>query len=177
MSAILEVTLDPDREYEIVNGQPEEKPMAGAGHGGIEVRLMWRLAKHVEENNLGGVYGPDTTFQIGRNERLPDLSFVSAARIPEDGEPEGKWPFAPDLAIEVVSPNDLWERMNDKIFEYFDAGVQQVWLLSPERRTVAVYDSPVELRVLTEADELTSEKLLPGFRCRVSEIFKSPARG
>jgi Uma2 family endonuclease len=177
MSATLEVTLDPEKNYEIVDGYPEEKPMAGARHGGVVMRLGARMQMFAEAHNLGGVYSPDTTFQIGRNERMPDLAFVSAAHIPEAGEPEGKWPIPPDLAVEVVSPNDLWEKVNDKIFEYFDAGVQQVWLISPERKTVAIYDSPVDICVLMENDELSSEKLLPGVICRVSELFKSPTRG
>jgi Uma2 family endonuclease len=55
------------------------------------------------------VYGADTTFQLGANKRPPDVAFVSAARIPADGEPAGIRPLAPDLAVEVLSPNDLHE--------------------------------------------------------------------
>ena len=61
------VTLDPEKSYEIVDGQPEEKEMAGARHGRVVMRLGARLEMHVEQHQLGGIYGPDTTFQIGRN--------------------------------------------------------------------------------------------------------------
>jgi Uma2 family endonuclease len=170
------VTLDPEKSYEIVDGQPEEKAMAGARHGRVVMRLGARLEMHVEQHQLGGIYGPDTTFQIGRNERLPDLAFVSAARMPEGSEPEGIWSIAPDLAIEVVSPNDLWEKVQSKVQEYFAAGVQQVWLVSWQQRTISIYDSPTHVTILTAEDTLTSTALLPDFSCRVSDILQWPAR-
>ena len=80
-----EIVLNPDKEYEIVDGRPQEKEMGGARHGGIGTRLIGRLVPYVEAGGLGAVYGPDTTFRIGRNERLPDVSFVAAARIPPRG--------------------------------------------------------------------------------------------
>jgi len=81
--------LNPEKEYEIVAGQPEEKAMGGARHGGIGARLLSRLCSYVEAQRLGGVYGPDTSFQIGPNERLPDIAFVAADRIPPEDEPQG----------------------------------------------------------------------------------------
>ncbi len=171
-----EIVLDPEKEYEIVNGQPEEKEMAGARHSRISTRLIGRLQPFVEAHGLGEVYGPDATFRIGRNQRLPDVSFVAAARIPEQGDPEGIWEIAPDLAVEVVSPNDVWEKVHGKVLEYFTAGVQQVWLISPEYKNVFVFDSPNQTKILGENDELVSEILLPGFRCAIRELFKPPQR-
>jgi len=170
-TATAEIALDPELEYEIVNGQPEVKEMAGAKHGGTIMRLGAKLVNYTEESDQGSIYGPDTTFIIGPNERLPDLAFVSSARIPEDGEPEGIWNIAPDLAIEVISPNDVLERVNSKIEDYFAAGVRQVWLISLRGRTVSIYDSPTKVTILTEHEDLTSEAVLPGFRCRIGEIF------
>ena len=169
-----EIVLDPEKEYEIVNGQPEEKEMAGARHSRVGVRLIRRLAAFVEDNELGEIYGPDATFMIGDNQRLPDVSFVAAARIPADGDPEGRWEIAPDLAVEVVSPNDVWAKVHGKVLEYFAAGVKQVWLISPEYKNVFVFDSPTKTTILDEESELRSEALLPGFSCPVSELFKPP---
>jgi len=176
MSPATEIAFETDQEYEFVDGHWEAKEMGSAKHGGVSTRLIIRLGGYVEANQLGGVYGPDTTFQIGQNERLPDVSFISAARIPEEGETDEKWPVAPDLAIEVISVNDVWSKVRRKLREYFAAGVQQVWLISPEERQVEIYDSPTQISVLTENDDLTNEKLLPGFHCRVSELFQQPAR-
>ena len=176
MTVATNVTLNPEKEYEIVDGQPEEKEMGGARHGGVGTRLIIRLGGYVEAQRLGSVYGPDTTFQIGQNERLPDVAFITAARIPADGEPEGIWPIAPDLAVEIISPNDLYERVNSKVREYFAAGVRQVWLLSPEHRTVTIYHSSTQAKILSEADELVGDDMLPGFHCRISELFQNLAR-
>jgi Uma2 family endonuclease len=176
MASTTGIALDPNREYEIVAGQPAEKSMGGARHSGVGVRLIVRMANHVEAHQLGAVYGPDTTFQIGQNERIPDATFVSAARLPEEGEPEGIWPMPPDLAVEIISPNDLYEGVISKIEEYFGGGVRQVWLISLEHQTVTIYHSPTSTTILTEAYELVSEELLPGFRCQLAELLRSPSR-
>lgn len=83
-----------------------------------------------------------------------------------------KWEIAPDLAVEVISPTDIWERVNDKISDYFAAGVQQVWLISLGQRQALIYDAPTRITVLTENDDLTSAALLPGFKCRVGDLFE-----
>jgi Uma2 family endonuclease len=173
MVVTTKVALDPEKECEIVAGQPEEKEMRGAG--GVWVRLIAELWMHVKTHKLGSVYGPYTTFQIGQNQRLLDVSFVAAACIPADGEPEGIWPIAPDLAVEIISPNDLYERVSSKVREYFVAGVQQVWLLSPEHKTVTIYHSLTRATILLEENELVSADPFPGFRCRINELFQHPA--
>lgn len=171
-----ELALDPEREYEIVNGKPEVKEMAGAQHGGVTARLLGEMWIYVKHAGNGCLYTPDTMFKIGKNDRLPDISFVAAERIPEEGEPESPWAIAPDLAVEVVSPNDLWEGVQGKMREYFAAGVREVWLVAPDAKEVHVYTAPRSVRVLAEEDELTSEQLLPGFRCKLNEIFQLPVR-
>jgi Uma2 family endonuclease len=176
MAAVIDVVLDQDKEYEIVNGQPEEKIMGGALHGIVSVRLIFRLEGLVENQQLGVVCGPDTSFRIGENERIPDVAFVAAARIPAEGVPEGAWPFAPDLAVEIISPNDLYEKVMTKVVEYLDAGVRQVWLIWPERRLVMVHSSLTDVKVLQETGELDGGDMIPGFRCRVADLFLSPVR-
>ena len=165
---------DFDKKYELVDGVPEAKEMGSSLHSGVGTRLIIRLGGFVEAQKLGAVYGPDATFQIGSNERMPDVSFVSASHFPEEGETEKKWEIAPDLAVEVISPSEGWAKVSRKIHEYFTAGVQQVWLISLEEREIHIYDSPKAIRVLSEGDDLTSDTLLPGFRCRIGELFQQP---
>src|SRR5919197_2505229 len=133
MQTVPEVLLDPEKSYEIVNGQPEEKETPGARHGGIGGRLSRRLGMFVETQGLGEIY-VETSFQIGENERIPDLAFVTIKRLPPEGEPETKWLMPPDLAVEIVSPNDFYEKVHAKAMEYLAAGVKQVWIVSPENR-------------------------------------------
>ena len=147
MQTVPEVLLDPEKSYEIVNGQPEEKETPGARHGGIGGRLSRRLGMFVETQGLGEIY-VETSFQIGENERIPDLAFVTIKRLPPEGEPETKWLMPPDLAVEIVSP---------------------------ENRTITIYRSATNIIAFPEDSELVSEDLFPGFRCHLSEIFKNPA--
>ncbi len=172
MTATTQVAFDDDLDYEIVDGQKEVK-MAGAKHGEIGAQLTVELGIYLKQNPIGRLYNGNTTFQIGANERMPDVSFVSAARIPEEGTPSSKWEISPDLAVEVISPNDVWEKVNRKVHEYFAAGVRQVWLISQEEQEVMIYDSPTQIRVVTADQDLTGETLLPGFKCRVGDLFQS----
>ncbi|MEP7338684.1 MAG: Uma2 family endonuclease [Acidobacteriota bacterium] len=171
MTATTQVAFDDDLDYEIVDGEKEVK-MAGAKHGEICAQITTELGVYLKTNRAGKIYSSNTTFQIGSNERMPDVAFVSAARIPPEGSPSSKWETPPDLAVEVISPNDVWEKVNDKVREYFAAGVRQVWLVSQKAEEVMVYDSPTQIKVVTAADDLASETLLPGFKCRVGDLFQ-----
>lgn len=168
----MEILLDPEKSYEIVNGQPEEKEMPGARHGVISASLIVKLGGHVDSGKLG-VICAETNFKIGANERIPDVSFVAADRIPAEGIPETAWPISPDLAVEIISPNDVHDKVSDKVLEYLEAGVRQVWLISPKLRSITIFRSLTDVQVFTEDRELVSEDLLPGFRCSLKEIFKT----
>lgn len=173
MQAAMELALDAEKSYEIVNGVPEEKEMPGARHGMIAARLLVRLGGFVEANQLGVAF-TEVNFNLGRNERIPDLSFVAADRIPAAGIPEGVWQIPPDLAIEVISPNDLHEKVSNKVLEYLEAGVKQVWIVSPEIRTVTIFRSMEQVQVFSGDRVLESPDLLPGFHCPLAEIFSAP---
>lgn len=173
MTAVAELAVAPaidDKEYEVVNGRKEAK-MAGARHGEVCIKIILRLGNFLEQNKIGRIYTPDTTFVVGGNDRLPDVGFISAARIPAEGAPITKWEMAPDLAVEILSPNDLYSNVKTKLREYFDAGVKEVWWVEPEFQVVTVYQSPTRDRILTEDEEITSD-LLPGFSCRVGDFFQ-----
>jgi Uma2 family endonuclease len=171
--AEIELALDPERNYEIVNGVPEEKEMPGARHSGICGRLMIGLATYLKTNPVGVLY-PEASFKIGENERIPDLAYISLERIPPEGEPETKWLIPPDLAIEIISPTDFYERVHAKALEYLQAGVKQVWIVSPENQTITVYRSAVNITAFPPESTLVSEDLLPGFHCPLNEIFRGP---
>ena len=175
-AAAIALEDEADKLYELVDGQLEAREMGSSRHSGVGTRLIIRMGSYVETHKLGAVYGADATFQIGQNERLPDVSFLSVARFPAEGETETKWMLAPDLAVEVISPSESWVKVNRKVHEYFAAGVQQVWLISLEFCAVHVYDSPKAIKVLSDEEELVNEALLPGFRLRISELFQQPAQ-
>lgn len=97
--------VDPEKQIEITaDGKVEIKETAGAKSGGTAARILGELYVHVKLNKIGRLYTPDTMFMMGAAQRMPDVSFVAADKIPPEGEPLKKWLFAPDLAVEVVSP-------------------------------------------------------------------------
>ncbi len=162
--------VDAEKQIEIVDGEVEIKNMPGLRSSGVAARIIVKIGIYLEENNIGELYGADATFMIGENERMPDVSFVSNEKL-KDGEPINKAEFAPDLAIEVISPTDIYSKILMKIREYLNAGVGQVWLVEPEFQTVAVYKSPMKSETLTAEDTLVCEEILPNFSLPVKEIF------
>jgi Uma2 family endonuclease len=101
----------------------------------------------------------------------PDVSFISSARIPATGLPEGYFPGAPDLAIEIVSPGDLDEEVQAKVAAYLQSGSKLVWVLRPKRRTVTVHHPDGTARTLGVNDTLSGESLLPDFSLPLRELF------
>jgi len=160
-----------NKGYEFVNGKLEKKEMPTAKHSGIATRLTIEFGIYLKNNKIGRVYGDNTLFQIGANRRIPDVAFVSASKIPQTGEPLDIWNFAPDLAIEVISPSERHNKVEQKIREYFAAGVKQVWKIVPEFKTLTIYFSMTETKILTEDDVITCEEILPGFNLKLSDIF------
>lgn len=164
---------DGDR-YELVDGQLVEKDM-GWKSSLIASELYRRIANFAHENSLGlaiveGSYQcfPDAPMKV----RKPDVSFLQRARVPLRGLPDGHCPVAPDLAVEVVSPNDLYSEIESKVDEYIAAGVALVWIIDPSSRKVHVYRPHASAaQRLGDNDELTGDDILPGFHCRVADIF------
>ena len=166
----LEEFLESDLEgYEYVEGELIPKMPTSLKHGKIISKLLLRLLPHVYENELGDVYPADTGFRVGERLLVPDVAFVSKARIPEDADKAS--PIPPDLAVEVVSPTDMSERIEAKAFAYLAAGTQMVWVLKPKSETVTVYRSRTDIKLLTRNDTLTGEDVVEGFACPVAELF------
>jgi Uma2 family endonuclease len=165
---------DDGLRYELVRGQLLTMPPAGNVHGNRTMRLGWRLAQHVESNDLGVVYAAETGFKLTSNPdtvRGADIAFVSKTRLEEVGDVEGYWPGAPDLAVEVISPSDTYTEVEEKVAEYLQAGAKAVWVVNPRRCTITVYRSLTDITIVTEQDRLEGGDVIPGFRCHVSDVF------
>lgn len=150
-------------------------PGAGALHGLIAFLVCKLLDAYVSEHDLGLVSADNTGYVLSRDPdvvRIPDVSFVSWERVPEEGVPEGYWPMAPDLAVEIVSPNDRADDVREKVWEYLEAGTRQVWVLWPRQRAASVYRKGAPTLELGAEDSLEGGEVLPGFRVRVSDLFE-----
>ncbi len=124
----------------------------------------------------GKVYAAETGFKLTTDPdtvRAPDAAFISQKRLDEVGPVQGYWPGAPDLAVEVVSPNDLYTEVNDKVAEWLAAGSGMVVVVNPRRQQVFVHLSPTEVNVLGVADTLDGGEVVPGWQLPIKELFES----
>ena len=182
MTTIQTITADellqqPDDgfRYELVKGELVKMAPAGSEHGKLAMRLGWRLAQHVESQNLGNVYAAETGFQLASNPdtvRAPDVAFVRQERVAEAGEVRGFWPGAPDLAVEVVSPGDTYAEVEDKVLDWLDAGTLMVAVVNPRQRTVTIYRSRADIVILTQDDLLDGNNVVPGWILPIRELFE-----
>ena len=164
------------RKRELVDGEIRLSP-AGGRHGQISVELLVRIHAYVRERHLGVVFDSSTGFRLAgrrageQDVRSPDISFVGAGRLPGDRAPAGFIELAPDLAVEVLSPDDRRREVLEKVGEFLDAGTRLVWVLDPEQRTAAAYRSLTDVRRLGENDSLDGEDVIPGFACALADIL------
>jgi Uma2 family endonuclease len=164
----------PAEEYcELIRGELIKISPTGLEHGRVANRISVRLGVYVEEHQLGIVTTAEAGFQIGHNPdsvRAPDVAFISAARVPKNPI-AGFFDGPPDLAVEVLSPNDRAGEVLAKIQELLKAGCRMVWLVDPITRTVTVYHDRRNAQVLTAEDIISGDDLLPGFSVPVAEFF------
>src|SRR5439155_15960815 len=157
------------------DGHLVEQNMALAS-GLVAGELLRRLGNFCHEKPIAFPVSSDTTYQCFPDDpmrvRRPDVSAIRFGRLPRNQLYEGHVRIAPDVAVEVVSPNDLFSDVERKVQEYLEAGVQLVWVVNPEIRIVAVHRADGSIAKLHEKDELTGENVLPGFRCPVGDLFR-----
>ena len=165
---------DDGYRYELAGGALVRMTPTGAEHGAVTARLGQILTGHVVARRAGVCCGAETGFILRRNPdvvRAPDAAFVARERIPKTGVPRSYWPFAPDLAVEVVSPSDRLGDVRAKAGEYLAAGTRLVWLVEPAARVVHVHRPRGEVQVIGVGGVLTGEDVLPEFRCAVRQLF------
>lgn len=158
---------------ELSRGRLVREPRPGAAHGWLVGRIVMLLGVHVHRRELGIVVS-ETGFLLERDPptvRGPDAAFISAERLGAGEIPTGFWPVAPELAVEVLSPANTAEEIQEKVLQFLEAGTRTVWVVHPEARSVTVWTPPAEARVVDEDGTLDAGDVVPGFRIEVAELF------
>ena len=135
--------------------------------------MQVRIFNHSETFQLGTVVG-EVGFILERNPdtvRAADVAFVGKAKLQQHGIPKKYFPCAPDVAVEVISPWDIYVEVDEKVDEWLSAGTQAVWVVNPRRKSVTVHIAGQNPVVLKAGDTLIGDPALPGFSMPVSEIF------
>jgi Uma2 family endonuclease len=160
--------------YELLEGELLMMSPSGSEHAIVIGEITWRLGQFIHQHHLGGIFGAEAGFLVTRNPDTvlaPDVAFARKEQLDTTGIPKAFFPAAPALVIEVVSPNDTVEQVDDKMRRWLISGVELAWVVHPAGRTVTVYRSIEDIRVLTENDTLTGNGVVPGFECRVCDLF------
>jgi len=157
---------------ELVEGEITPMSPTQNLHGWLVMELARRLGNFNAERRLGWVLGAESGLFTRRNPdtvRGMDIAFISRRRLPALAP--GFLTVAPELVVEIVSPSDRWDGVRQKIAEYFNAGVDRVWIVEPGQRKVLVFRAPAELTELGEDDTLRGEGVLAGFELPLRELF------
>ena len=163
----------PHKRTELVRGRLIVHEPPGGRHGYVAANLAFRLSQHVDLTGVGAVFVGDVGFTLRRNPdtvRGPDVAFVRKERLPQP-LPSNYLEFAPDLVVEVVSPNDRPGEVLAKVGDWLEAGAGLVWVIDPERRVARVYRADGTEHILEERDQLLGEDVLPGFTCTLATIL------
>jgi Uma2 family endonuclease len=177
-----EALPDEGKRYELVDGELIEKGATGVAganeqHVRVGARLLIHLGSYVLQNNLGETYGSDARFavippvppSIRPTVRQCDVSFVSTERVTRG---VFTMPYAPDLAVEIISEGNDFIEIEKKTREYRNAGAKLVWVIEPEDKLVHIYRAGSNQRqTSTINDELDGETVIPGFKLKISLLF------
>ena len=161
---------------ELIRGVLHETMPAGYAHGKIVMNLGILLGVFIKPRRLGSLIASDSGVWLERDPdtvREPDIAYFSAAKIPLDALDTGYAEVPPDLVVEIVSPSDTRREVHDKALMWLSYGVDLVWVVQPDTRTVDVYEPGRAVMTLDEHDTLDGGDVLPGFTCAVSEVFDS----
>lgn len=170
---VVEIHDREDRRYELVDGILVEK-VRGLTESMLAMLIGRLLGNFVDARELGVVTGPDGTMRLVPGlVRIPDVAFIFWDRFPNRHMTREPVPnLVPDLAVEVVSQGNTRKEMDEKLDDYFAAGVRLVWFVDPSKRTVRVYTGRHESRLLRESHTLDDGNVLPGLEIPVRTIFE-----
>lgn len=165
-----------DKRFELVDGvMVEMAGGTGGDHGEVTHQIGRLVGNHVADHRLGRMTAAETCYVLWKNPsgkdtvRCPDAGFVTMERAPKPFAP-GYIPFAPDFAVEVVSPSNDATEIHNKVLDYLRYGTRLVWVVYPDSRTVFVHTQSGS-KILTVEDTLDGGDVLPGFKLAVKDIF------
>jgi Uma2 family endonuclease len=159
---------------ELVAGHIENMPSPLTPHGQVIFNLAFLLKTYLKQNDIGRAWGAESGLVTTRDPdsvRGMDAAFCSYSRWPKESSQRGYAQIAPELIFEVMSPDDRWPRVLKKITEYLDAGVLVVCTVDPELKTVQIHTDGSSAGTLRADDTLELPGILPGFSCRVNDLF------
>jgi Uma2 family endonuclease len=158
---------------ELIDGELRTMSPTGAGHGEHESAITFHIGTYLASNPVARMWGGEVGFLLRRNPdrvRAPDIAIMRRQRVPPAGFFEG----APDLAIEIVSPGDAADDVEEKVQEWLAAGAETVWVVYPTGPRLAVRRPDGSAQTYGPDDDVDGGPMLPGFRMRLSALLTPP---
>jgi Uma2 family endonuclease len=170
-------------EFDLLKGIKVFRMATVAGHGNCIQVLFLAIWQFLQAHSLGEIL-QECTFILAdqhnptwvKGSRTPDLMFYEKSRYDAYIQNQPDWkdmPFAliPDLVIEVVSPNDSYSLIEEKVEVYLADGVKAVWVVDPKRRRANIYQQNQIMLRLGENDSLNGDDIIAGFSLSLSRLF------
>ncbi len=168
-------TLPKHPRYELVKGILVELMVASEEHEETVLLVGHHMLGHTRPRGLGKVYGSNRGFVTGPDypatSRMPDVSFVSNARLSQPDLAGMLYNGAPDLAVEILSDSNTPAEIAQKVAEYLSAGGRAVWVIDIDDRTLTVHTADAQPLTLTDTDTVDGGDYLPGFTCAVADML------
>ncbi|MGZ8378736.1 MAG: Uma2 family endonuclease [Gemmatirosa sp.] len=167
---------------ELVRGVMHVMSPAGGPHGVVIDNLLAAVGPYVRAHRLGRTFADNVGFQLtipgatADTVRSPDVAFVRAERLPAGGIGPGWVRVAPDLVVEVRSPDNRPPEIEARVADYFAAGTALIWIVDPDARIVERRTPDGPLPTLAEPEVLDAGDVLPAFSVPVADLFDGLAR-
>lgn len=172
---LLALPMGMGKRYELVAGELRVMSPGSWRHGNVIGNLQTLLGSFIRQNDLGIIFGAGTGFRLSRDPdtvRAPDIAFIAKQNLPAQMPEEAFWPGAPDLAVEVLSPDDRKREVREKIAAWLEAGTAAVWIVDPDSQTVTIHHPAGHEQVYSAGQSFTGEPVIRGFSCSVDELFR-----
>jgi Uma2 family endonuclease len=166
---------DDGNRYELVRGELRTMPPGGMEQGARSGVLVGSLEPYTRTRKIGQIFTNEPGFVLATDPdtvRSPDVAFIRRERLEATGIPGGYYRGgAPDLAVEVISPNDLYTEVDEKVAEWLEHGTLVVFVVNPRRKVVAVHRPKQPVVILGIDDTLSAEDVVPGWSLAVRDLF------
>lgn len=172
---------DDGRRYELIEGklididgegEQDESASHNLQRGRIITRLVVEIAKYLaRQEKIVGEVLTNVAFELApQTVAIPAVAFVRAEKLAAPAS-EKAFPGAPDLAVEVISPNDTWSVIISRVRLYQQYQIGLVWIVDPFDKGVIIFRPDQPRREVFAEDDLSGEEILPGFTLPVKTLF------
>ena len=173
----LERMPDGEARWELVDGEIRERNVSAESNY-VSNKFNTRITVFVDDAGLGWTFGEGCGIQVFPEPnplRQSDGAFVATGRLPGDRPPvRGYLKVAPDLVLEVLSPNDNAGEIRQKVADYLAVGVRLVWVAYPDTRVIDAFAADGSVRTFGPNATLDGGDVLPGFAVPVASLFPAP---